>query len=160
MYGLIAILATLASPSPRHVERIASSVAVNADTELPVSLILAIIESESDYNPTTVSRVGCIGLMQLSPSTAREVATSIGLRWFELKNIENNITLGVAYLRALYSLYGQWDMALTAYNQGPRYFSSHGRKINAYARRIMNRRLVIESMLSSITIIDYLKSLH
>jgi len=77
-------------------------------------LVRAVIETESDWNPAAVSRSGALGLMQLVPSTARELGVNNA---FDPKE---NIDAGVRYLQMLLARYdGDLDKALAAYNAGP-----------------------------------------
>ena len=85
-------------------------------------LLVAIVETESNFRPSAESRRGALGLMQLRPSTAAEVASTIGLPYggpAELYDIEVNIRLGTAYLHLLRRRFGSLDLALQAYNIGP-----------------------------------------
>jgi len=80
---------------------------------LDENLVRAIVEVESNYNPTAVSRKGCIGLMQLHPDTAKR---------FGVRNSFDpgeNIEGGVKYLNFLMSEFdGQLPLVLAAYNAG------------------------------------------
>lgn len=85
-------------------------------------LLVAIVKTESSFKPTAESRRGALGLMQLRPSTAAEVASAIGVPYggpVELYDIEVNIRLGAAYLHMLLRRFGSLDLALQAYNIGP-----------------------------------------
>ncbi len=67
---------------------------------VPVELVEAIIDEESDWNPYAVSSKGAAGLMQLMPQTA--------LR-FGVRNrfcLNENVRGGVAYLAFLYHEFG------------------------------------------------------
>ncbi|AKC59962.1 transglycosylase SLT domain-containing protein [Blochmannia endosymbiont of Polyrhachis (Hedomyrma) turneri] len=69
-------------------------------------LIMAIIQVESNYNPTAISKSNAIGLMQLKASTAgKDVYKLKGLQGQPspdiLKNAEINIDCGTAYLSIL-----------------------------------------------------------
>lgn len=77
-------------------------------------LILAVIMTESGFNPRAGSSGGCAGLMQLSPVTfrARQVGTNI-------YNIDQNIHAGTKHLAGLKSRYnGDTRRMLAAYNYG------------------------------------------
>lgn len=86
-------------------------------------LVLALIQVESGFSPSAVSRVGARGLMQLSPGTARAMAKEMGISWRgpdELHDPVINLRLGIAYLGKLHRSYqGNTRMALTAYHCGP-----------------------------------------
>lgn len=82
-------------------------------------LIQAIVREESYFNPKASSAVGAIGLMQLMPATANEIAAKQGISKFDLKNAEQNIMLGNAYYAFLKSSLGGMDIsAIAAYNGG------------------------------------------
>ena len=56
-------------------------------------LVHALIRQESAYNRSVASWAGAVGLMQLMPSTAAGIATSLGLSQYELKDPDTNIRL-------------------------------------------------------------------
>ena len=78
---------------------------------------LAVVESA--LNPRAGSRVGASGLWQFMPATGREY----GLRKNEYVNTfydpMSNADAGARYLRDLYKMYGDWNLAISAYNCGP-----------------------------------------
>jgi soluble lytic murein transglycosylase len=60
--------------------------------------------------------------MQLLPSTAREVAQELNIRWTDdsiLWDPLTNIEMGTYYLRTLISRFDNVEVALAAYNHGP-----------------------------------------
>jgi len=81
-----------------------------------------VVETESAFRPAATSGRGALGLMQLRPSTAAEVARALGIPYggpADLYDIEVNIRLGTAYLHMLRRRFGTLDLALQAYNIGP-----------------------------------------
>jgi soluble lytic murein transglycosylase len=84
--------------------------------------IQAVMRQESVFARTIASPAGAIGLMQLMPATAGEVAAELGLgqpsRW-DLLDPELNITLGSAYLTWMRDRFGHAALATAAYNAGP-----------------------------------------
>lgn len=89
--------------------------------DLDPYLVAAVVYQESRFSPRAVSPVGAVGLMQLMPSTADEVARQHGLQGpLNLSTPELNLRLGTSYLRNLLDLYqGDQVKALAAYNGGP-----------------------------------------
>ena len=74
-------------------------------------LVRALIQVESNYQPTAKSPRGAMGLMQLMPSTARE---------YKVRNPfdpKANIEAGIKHLKGLIDRFGV-EMALAAYNAG------------------------------------------
>jgi hypothetical protein len=84
------------------------------------TIILAIIKAESNYNPEAVSRAGAVGLMQLMPSTARDLGVKDSF------NPEQNIHGGVKYFSQLLNKFsGDHALALAAYNAGTQKVLKH-----------------------------------
>lgn len=104
-------------------ERVARAlVLAEAEHGFPVLLSLAIIRQESRFDPTARGPAGSIGLMQLQPATAREIAHRVGLRWNNNRTLldpEQNVRLGLAYLEELRNKFGSMEHAVAAYNIGP-----------------------------------------
>jgi soluble lytic murein transglycosylase len=92
-------------------------------TRLDPWLILGVIRQESAFSPRAVSRSDARGLMQLLPSTGREVYQRIGLEAFRddlLFDPRLNVRLGTQYLGRLAETHrGNLILALAAYNAGP-----------------------------------------
>ena len=85
--------------------------------QLHPALVHSVIEAESNYDPDAVSSKGAVGLMQLMPETARELAVE------DRRDPHQNVRGGTAYLKQLLDRYaGSRDQllkALAAYNAGP-----------------------------------------
>jgi soluble lytic murein transglycosylase len=85
------------------------------------ALLAAVIESESKFDPTARSDAGAVGLMQLTPTTAKGIAQYTGgsrFRVTDLTNPDINIRYGAWYLGHLLAKYGNERLALAAYNAG------------------------------------------
>ena len=85
-------------------------------------LVVAVIEVESAGYHLAVSHVGAMGLMQLLPSTGKELAEKMGIEWKGPDTLFDpaiNVKLGTAYLRQLADQFGSVSTALAAYNWGP-----------------------------------------
>ncbi|MBA6389914.1 DUF3393 domain-containing protein [Colwellia sp. BRX10-3] len=101
--------------------------------QIPASLILAIIHTESSFNPLARSHVPAFGLMQIVPGSAGKDVTEFLngkttlLRPEYLYSAEQNIEAGSVYLHLLMSRYfkGVTDsknklyMSIAGYNTGP-----------------------------------------
>ena len=90
--------------------------------DLDPALLAAVIEAESKFNPDAHSSAGAVGLMQLTPATAKGIALYTGGHHFRLSDLTNpeiNVRYGAWYLRHLLDRYGQSErLALAAYNAG------------------------------------------
>ncbi|WP_224242740.1 lytic transglycosylase domain-containing protein [Hyalangium gracile] len=91
---------------------------------LDPDLLQGLIWQESRFNPRARSSSGALGLTQLMPATARDVAAALKLPAMgEQKLLEpaENVRLGAAYLGSLLKHFGgNTAYAVAAYNAGPR----------------------------------------
>jgi hypothetical protein len=77
--------------------------------------IIAIIEAESNFDVEAVSGSGARGLMQIMPSTFKEVSDA--KRMFDPSE---NVRAGIRYVNKLFKLgFNTPEILLHAYNQGP-----------------------------------------
>lgn len=89
-----------------------------ADYEIPVELVLAMIEVESTYKADAISKAGAKGLMQVIPEQHED--RMIKLNCPDLLDPYQNVTVGMNYLAELIDKYdGNIHKALTAYHHGP-----------------------------------------
>jgi len=78
------------------------------------SLVEAIIQIESNFQPDAVSSAGATGLMQLMPATARDLEVE------DRFNARDNIHGGVRYIRQLMRLFNDdITLVVAAYHAGP-----------------------------------------
>lgn len=130
----------------------AAQIAREYDTD--VALMLAIIYTESNFNPLAVSKNGAAGLMQIMPEAARE----LGLKVPQYKNRRKpkldpniderfdpnkNLPAGLTYFKMLYKKHlNNLTLALGAYNVGPAKVRIRGPLISRgkrYAKKVINR---------------------
>lgn len=116
---------------------------------LEPSLVLAVMAVESEFDPFAVSSAGAMGLMQLLPSTAAELARRLDLPWDGPASLFDpvlNTRLGIAYLHELVRRFGDVEIALAAYNWGPGHVSRQlgggGPLPVGYTRRVLERQSV------------------
>ena len=91
------------------------------ENDIDPLLTYAIIKAESNFKQNVESKSGAIGLMQLMPDTAKEIAENLGeeLTIEELYDAEKNIMIGTKYYSTLIKKYdGHIELALAAYNAG------------------------------------------
>lgn len=91
-------------------------------TGIERDLTLAITRQESEFDPNAHSPSNALGMMQLLPRTAKEIARKnhIGFSPSELSNPSYNMMLGSLYLSRLINSYdGSYIMGIAAYNAGP-----------------------------------------
>jgi soluble lytic murein transglycosylase-like protein len=81
-------------------------------------IIMGLIHQESAFNPGARSSVGAVGLMQLMPPTAKELAARLGTST-NLTDPRTNIRLGTAHFKMLVNLFGgNTELAIASYNAG------------------------------------------
>lgn len=84
--------------------------------------VMAVIQTESKWNPVAIGGVGEIGLMQIRPETAEWMAQRLKMKWDgkdSLKTPATNVVLGVAYMAYLRGQMGANSMKyVSAYNMG------------------------------------------
>ena len=79
---------------------------------VPEDLFLRLVRRESNFHPTAKSSKGAIGLAQLMPETARILGVNP-------HDPTENLEGGARYLSQQYRKFGDWRLALAAYNAGP-----------------------------------------
>ncbi len=79
---------------------------------VPLSLLAAVAQTESNFEPNAVSHAGALGLLQVLPSTAQELEIN-------LNSPSANVLAGARYLRRMLDRFDSLQLALAAYNAGP-----------------------------------------
>ena len=85
---------------------------------IPEDLFLRLVQKESGWNPQAVSPKGATGLAQLMPDTAARLGV-------DPTDPVDNLYGGARYLRMMYDRFGDWRLALAAYNAGPLAVEKH-----------------------------------
>jgi soluble lytic murein transglycosylase-like protein len=105
--------------------------------KMPPNLVRAVMHAESAFDPTAVSSVGASGLMQLMPTTAREMYVK------DIFDVKENIEGGVRYLRVLANEFdGDMVKMVAAYNAGPDAVKKYGgvppyAETQAYVKKVI-----------------------
>ena len=86
--------------------------------QLPLELkYLPIIESA--LNPKAVSRVGATGLWQFMLATGKQYGLEVNSLVDERRDPIKSSYAAARYLKALYRIFGDWNLVIAAYNCGP-----------------------------------------
>ncbi|MEO7175568.1 MAG: transglycosylase SLT domain-containing protein, partial [Saprospiraceae bacterium] len=74
---------------------------------------------ESSLNPVARSNAGAAGIWQIIPGTASLCGLRMNKYVDERKDIVRSTEAAISYLEKLYKIYGDWALAIAAYNCGP-----------------------------------------
>jgi peptidoglycan DL-endopeptidase CwlO len=82
------------------------------DTGFQLSMLVAVAQVESSFQPNARSKADARGLLQVLPATAASLKLNAD-------DPSSNVLAGARYLRLLLDRYTRTDLALAAYNAGP-----------------------------------------
>jgi len=82
------------------------------ETNLPIAMLAAVGQVESNLNADARSAADARGLLQVLPSTGQSLS-------LDVNRPETNVLAGARYLRVLLDRFQSPDLALAAYNAGP-----------------------------------------
>ena len=99
-----------ACPIPRAYR--AAFVHASTDTDLPLGLLVAVAQVESNFRADARSYADARGLLQVLPTTATALRLDVNVP-------RTNVLAGARYLRLLLDRFHSADLALAAYNAGP-----------------------------------------
>ena len=100
--------------------------------QLPLELkYLPIIESA--LNPKAVSRVGATGLWQFMLATGKQYGLEVNSLVDERRDPVKSSYAAARYLKALYRIFGDWNLVIAAYNCGPENINKAIRRARAAA---------------------------
>lgn len=134
-----------------------------SNEKLPVELkYLPVVES--NLNPTATSKVGATGLWQLMFYTAVENGLVMNSYVDERMDPVKSTTAAVRYLKKLYDIHKEWNLAVASYNAGPRTISKAIQRSGGYQnywniRPFLPRETAnyIPSFFATIYVLEYAK---
>ncbi|OYT14601.1 MAG: hypothetical protein B7C24_17400 [Bacteroidetes bacterium 4572_77] len=104
---------------PKLVNEIANSIYTHATHyNLPPELILCLIERESTFNPLSISKKNCVGLMQISVKFHKDKLKKFNIKRDQIFFIDNNIRIGCLILKEYYDKSKSISGALKSYVGG------------------------------------------
>ena len=74
---------------------------------------------ESALRPTARSKAGAAGLWQFMPATAKRYGLEVNSLVDERLDVYKSTEAACVFLQALYNIFGDWNLAIAAYNCGP-----------------------------------------
>ena len=102
---------------------IRDAIAEDSINPLDPYLVTALIREESAFDASARSKAGALGLMQLIPQTAHQIAISREVKLFNSNRLLDphlNIRFGVSYFRSLLKQFdGNLVFSIAGYNAGP-----------------------------------------
>jgi soluble lytic murein transglycosylase-like protein len=90
------------------------------DSGLQLSMLVAVAQVESRFQPNARSVADARGLLQVTPTTAAELR-------LDVDDPSSNVLAGARYLRLMLNRFQRADLALAAYNAGPTVVERLGR---------------------------------
>jgi LysM repeat protein len=124
---------TVNTSAPAPLSSVQASLELHAVSHnIDPSLVKAMAWQESGWRQDVVSEAGAIGVMQVMPGTARYINGVLGEGSLDVRAVDDNVRLGVRYLRHLLDTMPSERDAIAAYLAGP---ANIGKKLTREQRR-------------------------
>jgi len=108
--------------------------------------LMWLAEVESSFDPTARSPAGAVGMFQFMPVTARARGLSLFPR-DERFDPDKSARAAAKYLRYLYGRFGDWRLALAAYNAGETRVHNLLTRYNTRSYSVISGRLPAETQM-------------
>ena len=117
------VVANLKHATPEAAQKVATAVIESSEKyQFDPVFLLAVIRNESRFNPRAIGSVGEIGLMQIRPTTAKELCKKHHIFYRGKQTLLDpaaNVRIGSAYLAKLRGQFSSHSrLYLSAYNMG------------------------------------------
>jgi soluble lytic murein transglycosylase-like protein len=102
--------------------------------KMPKGLLKQVAYHESNFNPSALSHKGAVGIMQLVPKWHPDV---------NARDPYDAIPYAAKWLTELYNRFGDWELALAAWNWGPGNMAKYSfheapRETKNFVRKVIN----------------------
>jgi hypothetical protein len=124
---------------------------------VPVEL-LAVGWVESRFNPKALSPKGARGVWQFMPETARRYGLRVGDGRDDRTNLVLSTRAAARHMADLYRRFGDWPLALAAYNAGADRVEAAMTRANSREFRLLRPWLPAETQLYVPTVLDAMRS--
>ena len=124
--------------------------------------VTALCIVESAVNPQAISHAGAAGMWQIMPDTAVEHGLNVGMLGDERYDVAKSTDVAARVLAGLHRFFGDWPLAICAYNCGPGNVSTAIRKAGGrrgfwdiYDYLPRETRAYLPSFIASLYFINY-----
>ncbi len=114
---------------------------------IPKSLLYAIIRTESGFAPDAESYRGALGLMQMMPFVANDLAGKLDLAEFSTEHLKEpkiSLELGTLFLATLKRQFDSPNLVIAAYNAGPHQVQKWLNRFGHLPMPLLNERIPFE----------------
>jgi membrane-bound lytic murein transglycosylase D len=106
-------------------------------------MLVSVAAIESSFNPAALSPKGARGLWQLMPETARRFGLLVETQGDERLDPVKSTFAAARYLKELHAQFGDWPLALAAYNAGAERVQRSLERLGARDFWTLRRRLAL-----------------